>query len=89
MNEALSRIDSNARDWGDVYDDVMELLAAYDALVEAVANGSTTLRTVGDITSGIEELEVRLRIAWPASAPVGMMRPYATDQPRRWRYRVC
>lgn len=76
------------RNWGDVYYDVMDLLAAYDALTEAIADGAA-LRTVGEFTTCINELEERLRIAWSDKSPDAAMRPYAADQPRRWRYRVC
>jgi hypothetical protein len=82
-DEAPSSIDSGARDWGDVHYDVMHLIATYDGLIEAVSNGSSTLRTVADLTAEVERLEAKLRIEWHH----GM--PSATDQPRRWRYRVC
>lgn len=89
VDEVPSAVDSGARDWGDVYDDVVGLIAAYDGLIEAVSNGSGTLRTVGDLTAEVARLEAKLRIEWRRTVGPPGTCPYATDQPRRWRYRVC
>lgn len=69
----------SARDWGDVREDVLELAAAYSALVDAVAGdaGGQVLCTVVEAVRRVERAEQALGLTWWAAGP------------RLMEYRVC
>jgi hypothetical protein len=73
-----------AADWGDVYDDVMEMLTVYNNLLEAMAS-TGELRALGNLSGQLEQVERRLGITWQNGAP-GV---YDPPQQRRADYRVC
>lgn len=84
VDEAPSRIDSGARDWGDVYEDVMEMLLVYNNMLEVMAT-TGELRALGNLTEYLDQVEQRLGITWDGLV-AGV---YDPPQMRRTDYRVC
>jgi hypothetical protein len=85
VDEAPSRIDSDVRDWGDVCDDVMEMVKLYNMIIDRLMAGSGELRSLGNLTEYLDQVEQRLGITWNGLA-AGV---YDPPQQRRTSYRVC
>lgn len=78
-----------SRDWGDVKEDVLRLIEAWQKLADVLADGGPLLGAIRQATESIEELERVLDVTWHRTLPAGELVAQAGRDPRRWRYRAC